>query len=371
MYYYKILRTWVIDPIDYFLISALIASLIASYLKNYLSEKAALKRLKRSIIAESKLRTSKTPLLKSKESKLMRIYRFAIQTHGGDIYREQEFPSDDAWELAAQVQNIVTRLALYLKQKESRGMLKIFYKSGRLILELIFYQCNIGLIYPVIEGIVASPQVIVIAIVGGGTAGFTVSWFAAGGALIATPLILATLLGRSIGQQVKNYREYIKFRNMVRKILGDEKIQETLHAVFVEVEDDAVFDKLQVSSRNLEENPIVKSACEGLGIRNKGSIDLDDPESLESLSDLLEKAANIDKSTESFKKAIKEKLKEDFDLIENPTDAQLNGFINGKRKRKRTGKTTYFSDFIKNMPDSDSDIIDVDIIKKSIRIKND
>jgi len=158
---------------------------------------------------------------------------------------------------------------------------------------------------------------------------------------------------------------------MVRKILGDEKIQETLHAVFVEVEDDAVFDKLQVSSRNLEENPIVKSACEGLGIRNKGSIDLDDPESLESLSDLLEKAANIDKSTESFKKAIKEKLKEDFDLIENPTDAQLNGFINGKRKRKRTGKTTYFSDFIKNMPDSDSDIIDVDIIKKSIRIKND
>lgn len=63
-------------------------------------------------------------------------------------------------------------------------------------------------------------------------------------------------------------------------------------------------------------------------------------------------------------------------MIENPTNAQLEDFINDKIKRKRPGKTTYFSEFIKNMPDYDSDIsdidiIDADIIEKSIKIKND
>ena len=37
--------------------------------------------------------------------------------------------------------------------------------------------------------------------------------------------------------------------------------------------------------------------------------------------------------------------------------------------RKHPGKTTYLSKFIKNTPDYDSDIIDINIIKKSIRIK--
>ena len=50
MYYNRILRVWVVDQLDYFLISLLIGSLIASHLKTYLSEKAAMKRLKKSII---------------------------------------------------------------------------------------------------------------------------------------------------------------------------------------------------------------------------------------------------------------------------------------------------------------------------------
>ena len=54
MYYNKILPVWVVDPFDYFLLSAIIGSLVASYLKNYLSEKKAMERLKNSIIKKSK-----------------------------------------------------------------------------------------------------------------------------------------------------------------------------------------------------------------------------------------------------------------------------------------------------------------------------
>ena len=50
MYYNRILRVWVIDPLDYFLLSAILGSILASCLKDYLSEKKAMERLKNSII---------------------------------------------------------------------------------------------------------------------------------------------------------------------------------------------------------------------------------------------------------------------------------------------------------------------------------
>jgi hypothetical protein len=52
MYYHKILRIWMLDALDYFLIVALIGSLVASYLKNYLSGKVAMEQLKNSILNE-------------------------------------------------------------------------------------------------------------------------------------------------------------------------------------------------------------------------------------------------------------------------------------------------------------------------------
>lgn len=57
MYYNRILRVWMVDPLDYFLLSAIIGSLVASRLKAYLSEKKAMERLKNSIINKSKLVT--------------------------------------------------------------------------------------------------------------------------------------------------------------------------------------------------------------------------------------------------------------------------------------------------------------------------
>jgi hypothetical protein len=79
MYYNRILRVWVLDPLDYFLISAFIGSLVALRLKTYLSEKAAMERLKKSIINKSGLIASQTPILESKESKIKRIYKFVLE----------------------------------------------------------------------------------------------------------------------------------------------------------------------------------------------------------------------------------------------------------------------------------------------------
>ena len=49
MFYNRILRVWVFDPLDYFLFSAILGSIVASRLKEYLSEKKAMERLKSSI----------------------------------------------------------------------------------------------------------------------------------------------------------------------------------------------------------------------------------------------------------------------------------------------------------------------------------
>ena len=54
MYYNRILGVWVLDPLDYFLFSAILGSILASCLKDYLSEKKAMERLKNSIIKKSK-----------------------------------------------------------------------------------------------------------------------------------------------------------------------------------------------------------------------------------------------------------------------------------------------------------------------------
>lgn len=55
MYYNKILRIWVLDPVDYLLLSAFLESLAVNQLKNYLSETEAMQRLKSSVIKKSRL----------------------------------------------------------------------------------------------------------------------------------------------------------------------------------------------------------------------------------------------------------------------------------------------------------------------------
>lgn len=76
------------------------------------------------------------------------------------------------------------------------------------------------------------------------------------------------------------------------------------------------------------------------------------------------------KSSEELDEFIKEKINEEFGLVENPTETQLEEIIQKKvtRKRKPKGKTVYFRDFIKEIPDSESDLA---IIEEPIRLRTD
>ena len=82
MYYNRILRVWVVDPLDYFLLSAIIGNITASRLKDYLSKKKAMEWLKNSIIKKSKLVSKFDRLVSnSKEIRMKRIkiYKFVLE----------------------------------------------------------------------------------------------------------------------------------------------------------------------------------------------------------------------------------------------------------------------------------------------------
>ena len=106
MYYNRILRVWTLDPLDYFLLSALIGSLVASYLKNSLSEKKAMERLKNSIIKKSKL---DRPILNSKEARIKKIYKVAFNVHGGQFEEFQVYHefSNEVLKLAQEIKGFV------------------------------------------------------------------------------------------------------------------------------------------------------------------------------------------------------------------------------------------------------------------------
>ena len=81
MYYNRILRIWVVDAEDYFLLSAILASIIALCLKDYLSEKKPMERLKNSIIKKSEsVIKSDRPTPNSKEIRIKKIYKVAVGT---------------------------------------------------------------------------------------------------------------------------------------------------------------------------------------------------------------------------------------------------------------------------------------------------
>ena len=151
MYYNRILKIWVIDQLDYFLISAIIGSLIARYFKDYLSEKSSMQRLKNSIINKSELKeTNSLRRFVSKKSKIQAIYRFALTNRGGQNFDNSDFEQklfQVSYNLADEIKGMVEKLAAYLKQQELKGVLNIFFKNGRLLLELILVKCNINLTY--------------------------------------------------------------------------------------------------------------------------------------------------------------------------------------------------------------------------------
>ena len=151
-----------------------------------------MKRLKNSIISKSNsklgiksarpiLNSKETrPILNSKEIRVKNIYKFALGNRGGQFenFQADHEVSNEVFKLAQEVKGLVERLASFLKERELRGTALIFFKNGRLLLELILYKCRIDITYSLVtEGL--STQVIVITAAVGGAAGFTLSWFSA------------------------------------------------------------------------------------------------------------------------------------------------------------------------------------------------
>lgn len=339
MYYNRILRVWVVDPFDYFLISAILGSILASSLKDYLSEKKAMERLKNSIIKKSKLLIkSDIPIPNSKEIRIKKIYRIALENRGGQFENfqadhEDHELSNEVFKLAEDIKRLVERLATFFKERELKGVARIFFKNGRLLLELILYKCRIDITYPLItEGL--STQVIVITATAGGAVGFTLSWFSVGASLVAPPVLISILLIRSVAQQIVNQRDYSKFKKLINQMLEDDELKQTIRAFFMEGEVPTTTG-IEMKSWDSDKNPL--------------------PE------------FNFD-SDQTFEESIKSKMKEELGLVENPTPEQIEQIIHNRKIRNK-GKTVYFKDFIKQIAEDPDDIIDAEIVKEARKIK--
>lgn len=339
MYYNRILRVWVVDPLDYFLLSAILGSILASRLKDYLSEKKAMERLKNSIIKKSKLvpQSDRPPISNSKEIRIKKIYRFALENRGGqfeNFQADHEF-SNEVFKLAQKIKGLVERLASFLKERELKGVVRIFFKNGRLLLELILCKCRIDITYSLLtEGL--STQVIVITATAGGAAGFTLSWFSTGASLVAPPVLISILLIRSGVQQIVNQRDYSKFKKLVNKMLDDDELKQTIQTFFLEGEVPTTTG-IEMTSWDSDKNPL--------------------PE------------FNFD-SDQTFEEFIKARMKEELGLVENPIPEQLEEIIHTRKiKKKPKGKTVYFKDFINQIAEDPDDIIDAEIVKEAIKVK--
>lgn len=340
MYYNRILRVWAVDPLDYFLLSAIIGSLVASRLKDYLSEKKAMERLKNSIIKKSKLvRQSDRPSFNSKKTRIKKIYKVALENRGGqfeNFQADHEF-SNEVFNLSQEIKRLVERLACFLKERELKGVARIFFKNGRLLLELILYKCIIDITYSLLtEGL--STQVIVITATAGGAAGFTLSWFSAGASLVAPPILISILLIRSVTQQIVNQRDYAKFKELVTQMLEDDELKQTIQAFFTEGEVPKA-NLIEMKPLDSDKNPL--------------------PE------------FNFDlQSGQTPEEFIKARMEEELRLVENPTQEQLEEIIQPRKiNRKPKGKTVYFRDFIDEIAEGPDDIIDAEIVKEPIRLQ--
>ena len=345
MYYNRIIRAWVVDPFDYFLLSAILGSIAASFLKDYLSEKKSMERLKNSIIKKSKIITEpETRISNFKELKIRKIYRVALgyDYRGGQNFQFQIGPdyefSNEVFKLAQSIKRLVERLAVFLKERELKGVARIFFKNGRLLLELILYRCKIDITYSLLtEGL--STQVIVITSTIGGAAGFTLSWFSAGASLVAPPVLISVLLIRSVVQQMINQKDYAKFKKFINQILEDDELKETLRAFFVDTD--------IPTTRGIEMTPWNQS---------ENSLPTFNP--------------NSNLTWEEF---IKLKMKEELGLVEDPTPEQIQEMLTNRVKNKSKGKTVYFRDFIdqtNSASDPDlTDIVDAEIVDRSLEIK--
>lgn len=129
--------------------------------------------------------------MESKKSEIKRVYKLALKNRGGQLdnfdfgldFSDFDFENTNPEKLAYRIQRMVERLTIFLKERELKGILKMFFCQGRLILELILLRCNVDITYEVFgQGLNA--QVIVFTTTTGGLAGFVISWISVGASFI-------------------------------------------------------------------------------------------------------------------------------------------------------------------------------------------
>lgn len=340
MFYNRILRVWVVDQLDVFLISLVIGISTASYLKDYLSETKSMQRLKNSMIKKSKsISESKRTISNFKRRRIKKISRFALDNRGGQFENLQLDPkvSDEVFKLALKIKELTERLACFLKQRELQGVAKFFFRNGRLILELVLYKSNITITYASLLAEGLSAQTIVITATTGGATGFVLGWLTVGATVVVPPLLAFFFVLRSAVQQIFNQWEYAKYVDLLDRMLEDERIKESIKAIMVE-------GKVLPRSSSIEMRPFES---------NKNPLPEFDLKPDQTLEEFLE---------ETF---LKKTIERDFGLVENPSQEQLEKIT--KRIRKPKGKTVYFGEFIDKIAENPENILDAEIINKPIR----
>jgi hypothetical protein len=181
----------------------------------------------------------------------------------------------------------------------------------------------------------------------GGTTGFVISWYALATTLVVPSAILSIFLGRSLFQQRIHNKEYAQFQENIRRLLEDQDFEKDRKKLMAIIQDIGQFKNRQRNTIKLEDlnwnkNPAIREATEQLGIFETepnpyGPINLDRNPTLKQMA----KQLGLGKE-ENQKKWI---------------------------KAKSTNLSELVGEVLENGSESDSDIIDVEVVKESLGIR--
>ena len=119
---------------------------------------------------------------------------------------------------------------------------------------------------------------------------------------------------QSVAQQIINQKDYAKFKELVTQMLEDDKLKQTIRAVFIEGEVSKT-KFIEMKPLNSDKNLVP-------------AFDLD---------------LQSDQTSEEF---IKTRMKEEFGLVENPNQEQLEEIIPSRNiNRKSKGKDSLLQKF--------------------------
>lgn len=213
------------------------------------------------------------------------------------------------FKIATKIKQQIEILLSFMKKQELKGILRILFCNGRLVFELILTQCQINLDYAITYEAL-EPQVVVITSVvtsaSGFGLGFVISWFMVGAAVLLPVGIAVTFLLRSISQQIANNEQIelmlTTFNQAVTNLEFLENARDNLRIIIID------------KTSNPNHIPLLKHE-----FNNQVNLNLD--EFIEQRS--------------SLREFISSTLEKEFDLYKNPTDAQLDKFIEKSSKMTR------------------------------------